>query len=274
MTAPCGVPCSVGCHPCPVSSTPCFRYFSSSLRMRPSALFLFHQLEQFVLRDAVEVALQVRVHHPRLALCEQGFDARDGLPGVASGSESIAVSGEAALEDRLQHIQERGLHHAVPHGRNTQRSLLLRSQLLDPHPLDWPWLVTFRLQQPRKFADGLGDVRFEKRAALTIDACRAVFADHRPCRQVQMCFVPHLVHQSKPFASFNASFEGCQHALGPHRAGTQRKSALPLRCFPGLLRRCRHCRRCRLARCVLHAFTFLPPLAPRSLPASQLLWRL
>ena len=35
--------------------------------------FLFHQLQQLVLWDAVEVAFQVGVHHPRLTLREQGF---------------------------------------------------------------------------------------------------------------------------------------------------------------------------------------------------------
>ena len=51
-------------------------------------------------------------------------------------------------------------------------------ELVDPHPLERPRFVAIRLEQTRQLGDGLREMRFQERTALTIDARRAVFANH------------------------------------------------------------------------------------------------
>ena len=72
-----------------------------------------------------------------------------------------------------------------------------------------------------------------------------------------------------PFASCYSSLEGCQHALGPYRAGAQREpNRLPL-CLPGCFRPQSHYFRFGLVWYVFHAFTFLSPFTHTAFPCSS-----
>ena len=62
---------------------------------------LFDQSEQSFVRDRVEVAFQVGVHHPVVACLEQR------VLGPAPRSEAGAVLGKLRLEDRFQNVPER-----------------------------------------------------------------------------------------------------------------------------------------------------------------------
>src|SRR5690606_26558481 len=78
-------------------------------------------------------------------------------------------------------------------------------------------------------------------------------------RALQVFPFPDFINQTEPFASFNSSSEGYQHALGPHACF----SPLPFRRDFSALFSQWHSRQFELLLCFLHASTFLPPLAPR-----------
>src|SRR5205814_1032603 len=86
-------------------------------------------------------------------------------------------------------------------------------------------------------------------------------------RPLQVFHLPYLVMQTVPFASFDSSFEGCQHALSPHRCFGPSPAGRDFSALFSL----GHSRQLNLQLCFLHASTFLPSFAPRSLPASSLL---
>src|SRR5208337_868173 len=84
---------------------------------------------------------------------------------------------------------------------------------------------------------------------------------------LQVFHLPYFIYQAEPFASFDSSFEGFQHAFCPHACFRPVPS---LGDFSALFSQ-RHSRQFELRLCFFHASTFLSPLAPRSLPASSLL---
>ena len=71
-----------------------------------------------------------------------------------------------------------------------------------------------------------------------------------------------LIHQAVPFASFHPLFEGRQHTIRPDTRFNPRPSVPDLSGPSSLVR---HCTRLSSVLSVLHASTFLPPLAPRPL---------
>ena len=74
-----------------------------------------HPVHQGGVWNGVEVAFQVRVHHPAVALLHQGVDAAQGVFAVPSRTESVALRSEVPLENRLQHGTKGRLHHSVAH---------------------------------------------------------------------------------------------------------------------------------------------------------------
>ena len=52
------------------------------------------------------------------------MDLGDGVVGPASGAEPVGTREEVHLEDRLQHRQQGGLRHPVPHGGDAQPAAL------------------------------------------------------------------------------------------------------------------------------------------------------
>src|ERR1035438_1874539 len=55
--------------------------------------------------------------------------------------KAIAVLSKRDIEDRFQHVQQRCLHHPIPHAGNAQRPLFRAAWLGNPHAFDRAGLV-------------------------------------------------------------------------------------------------------------------------------------
>src|SRR2546425_9669295 len=82
---------------------------------------LLDQLEQLLVGNLVEVALDVAVHHVSVATTRVQADRLQRSRRVLLGPESIRALLEVSLENRLDDKLGRRLHHSVTHRRNPQR---------------------------------------------------------------------------------------------------------------------------------------------------------
>ena len=64
---------------------------------------------QPVVRDRVEVALQVGIHHVHVTLLQQVIHPPQCVFAAPSGPKAVAVLGEFLLEDRFDDVADRGL---------------------------------------------------------------------------------------------------------------------------------------------------------------------
>src|SRR6266496_6221922 len=87
------------------------------------------------MRDFVEAGGDVALQHPLIRVGCQMVNLGDRVLGATSGTEPIATGLKVRLPDRLQHQLERGLHHAIPHGRDPQPAPLGRGAGLGDQPL-------------------------------------------------------------------------------------------------------------------------------------------
>jgi hypothetical protein len=117
---------------------------------------------QFVMRDRVEVALQVRVVHRRIAVAKVRLDFFDGVEGRAPGPKPVRAVQEIRVEDRLQEEEHRCLHHPIPDGGNAQRTQF-SVRLRDVHALHWLRAVGL---QTKLLVDARQELR---RAVLFVD---------------------------------------------------------------------------------------------------------
>ncbi len=79
----------------------------------PVGDFRFYPRDQFRSRDGVEVALQIRIDHPTVALLEQRIDTAQRLLAAPLRTKPVALRREVPLKNRLQHCSERRLRHPV-----------------------------------------------------------------------------------------------------------------------------------------------------------------
>jgi hypothetical protein len=153
ITAPCGVPLSVGCHPSKASITPLLSIVSMSASTRPSAIFCPTRSTSLPLRYRVEVGFQISVHHAAVAALEQLLDSAQRRFASSAGSEPIALRSKFTLEDRFDHMAQCALHDPISHRWNPQRPLFLAPGFLDPDPLDRPRTVVLLAQFPLQVPD-------------------------------------------------------------------------------------------------------------------------
>jgi len=92
----------------------------------------------------VEIALDVRIHHPPAAY-QAFFHDFDSLACATFGSKPVRAVLEVRLENRFDHDLTGLLHHPVTNRRNAQRSLSA-IRLGDIHPQHRLWSVRVRLQ--------------------------------------------------------------------------------------------------------------------------------
>ena len=94
-----------------------------------------HALDQFGMRDRIEVAAQICVDYLTITLIQQTVDRSDRILCASFRSISVLLGFEVRLEDRFDHQHHSHLDNTVLDGRNTQRSLT-SVRLLDPYPSD------------------------------------------------------------------------------------------------------------------------------------------
>jgi len=172
------------------------------------------QGHQPIMRDAVEVALEVGINHERVAVRYQLSHLAQCIPAAASRPKAVARRSEHRFEDRLECELHRRLDDAVLDRGNSQRpgpTITLRD--LDPPDRLRP--VTPVPQCRRKLGQIQLRTPFKPLDALTIHARRTFIGrDSLPSR-IQRVGGEHLIHQTVPTTSFDAVHQRRHHALRP-----------------------------------------------------------
>src|SRR5262245_3708944 len=175
-----------------------------------------HPLTHFRVWDGVEVAFQIRIHYECVSFVEQLLDPPQRILTAASWAESVAVRCESHFKDRLYHVAQRGLRHAVANRWNPKRSAFTAARLGNPDPphrLRDVSAVTQLFGEPREVRFQITFVMLNR---LMIHACRSfVGADFRP-RRSQVRQRVDLINQAVPFAtSDSVRFQSGQHPWRP-----------------------------------------------------------
>ena len=227
MTAPCGVPAHSPSKDGRLS-TP---YGSPSLHALHDVLaqvaldqiqnasiadLLFYPRHQPVVRDRVEIALQVGVHHMGIAFLQQPIDFPQRILASSTRTEAVAAFPERCLKDRFNRHFERRLHDAVLHARYPQRTGLARP-LGYIDALDGRRAIRPGLQTLTKFDEISFRARREPLHALAVHPGRSlVLLDLTP-RSFQGRGAEDLIRQAEPFASLDAVAQRRLHAVRPDR---------------------------------------------------------
>ena len=150
----------------------------------------------------------------------------------------------------FQHVQQRGLHHAVADRGNSQRSFLCASQFLDPNPFHRLRPIPVRPQclvKPVQFVPSPGQEAFHR---LVVHSGCSLVADNVGASSKQIEQRVHFVNQRVPSSSSHSLLECRQHAVRPDAR------VRPVSYRGGLSGRCSHKGHC-------HRFVFLFPLFGR-----------
>src|ERR1700730_9747027 len=224
---------------------------------------------QAILRDRVEVALQIGINDVDVTGREQSCHPPQRVLAAPSGAEAVAVRGEVLLVDRLHHHAKRRLYHPVAYRWYPQWTHLLTSRFGNVVPSDLLRPITARpqlLAQAPQICVRILRVVFDRDMIhpggppVGLDLCEG-----RPQRR----FGVKLIDQAVPFAAFDPLFEGRQHPCRPNRwfgprpvAGKPRRPSV----LSGAVSPLRHSRRCLSTAFGRHVSTFLRPFAPPALP--------
>ena len=225
--------------------------------------------QQLRMRNRVEVALQIRIHHVPIPGLQQRSHTPQRILTPAPRPKPVAVLRKLPLEDRFQHMAEGRLHHPVPYRGYAERPFPPSPRLGNPHP-------THRLRAIRPGAQRLGQplhlllqVAPERRDRHVIYPCSAPVGGHFPIRRRQVRRRVDLVHQPEPLPSLHPLFEGGQHAVRPNRRFGPRppRAYLSVGSSPRTIKPSRrHSDRCGVRRSGHRASTSLRPFAPPALP--------
>ena len=126
------------------------------------------------MRDAVEVAGSIGVHHFRMPRAHVPVDVPDGVQGTMVRPVGVLLGREVGLEDRLQDQHHRPLRHAVPDRTDPQRAwLALRFR--DEHATHGVRSIRPLPQFGRQFVEpSVAPLRLDVLEGLAIDPRRAV----------------------------------------------------------------------------------------------------
>ena len=228
---------------------------------------------QPIMRNRVEIGGQVGVHHVGVAVLDQPIDFPQRVMASATRSETVAPIAEPRFENRFDYEPDSLLDDAILDRRDAQRP---RSSIAlgDVDPFDGLRVVRSLPQRRRQLGQIIFRLRREPLDALPIHARRAFVGPNlRPGRR-QRLGRKHLIHQTEPFAAFDAVAQRRQHAFRPDRGFDPRKVPLSLSALcslvgtPGV----------SLPRPVHRASTFLPtfprtglcwPVLSRSVPSER-----
>src|SRR6202022_593933 len=183
----------------------------------PVADRLAHPCHQLVVRDRIEVTLQVGIHSMSEALLQQPIDLPQRIFAASSRPEAVTSRPELDFKDWLNgHLQSR-LHDAVLDGRYPERTGL-PAAFGNIDPFDRARPVAAVLQVLMKLRQIPLRARRKPRDALTIHACRPLVPLDFPPRGFQGCRPDGLIHHAKPLASFDAVTQRRHHAIRPDRS--------------------------------------------------------
>ena len=109
------------------------------------------QQHQLRMRDAVEIAAQIRVYHLRVAGVQQAVHRSYRVMGSPIPPVGVLLRRQVRSEDRLQHQQCRRLHDAVSDCGYAQGTQFVAVSLGYPDPLDRLRFVGLRPQPVCQF---------------------------------------------------------------------------------------------------------------------------
>src|SRR5262245_39515954 len=193
---------------------------------------------------------------------QQLIDPAQGVFAAATGAKPVALLREVALEDRLDHVDNRRLNHPVADCGDPQGPRLVGSWFWNVNTSDWLRLIRAVSQLIRDLPERLWQASFELAHGDVVNPGRAAFRGYLPERREQVPFREDLVKQPEPFAPSHSLFESRQHAHGPGRRFDPSPSRAGL---SGLLSQ-RHYRRSVFGRSGHDASISLEPFAPPALP--------
>src|SRR5882724_1227519 len=187
------------------------------LQDAPVADRLAYPCHKPVVRDRIEVALQIGIHDMSEAFLQQPIHFPQRVFAASPRPEAVAPRSELNFKDRLDgHLQSR-LHDTVLDGRYPERTgLPLAFGNLDPFDRARP--VAAVLQILVKLRQIPIRDRREPFDALTIHACRPLVPLDFPPRGFQGRRPDGLVHHAEPLASFDAVTQRRHHAVRPDRS--------------------------------------------------------
>ena len=220
---------------------------------------------QLLVRNRVEVRLQIGVHHPRVARFQQAVHAAERVLAAPSRAEAVAVLGKGPLEDRFKHVTQRPLHHTVSHGRDTERALLTAARLRNPHPSDRMGLIRINPELLRELLQVSVQPSLVHRNRLVVYSRGSTVGLHFRERRPKVPLRVHLVNQTEPYASFHSGFQSRQHAIRPDRCFCPSPTATNISILYSIL----HLVWSFLHGSVLHTSISLLPFAPHPLQALQ-----
>src|SRR6266478_3891031 len=183
----------------------------------PVADRLAHPRHQLVVRDRIEVTLQVGIHDMSEAFLQQPIDLPQRIFAASSRPEAVTSRSELDFKDWLNgHLQSR-LHDAVLDGRYPERTGL-PAAFGNIHPFDRARPVAAVLQILMKLRQIPFRAHRKPCDALTIHACRPLVPLDFPPRGFQGCRPDGLIHHAEPLASFDAVTQRRHHAIRPDRS--------------------------------------------------------
>jgi hypothetical protein len=127
------------------------------------------------------------------------------------------VLGEVPLKDRLYYIAQCRLYHSISDHRYSQGSFFGAARLWYPDSFNGCRLIALLLEFLAQLVQVLFLPGLELLYTLAIDSGAASVAPYLVVGASQGFFPVDLIDQRKPFSSFDPSFEGPQHTIGPDR---------------------------------------------------------
>jgi len=224
-------------------------------------LYLF---EQWLMENAVEVAIDVRIHDPYVSRLKKPVYLPQGVLASASRSKPIASGLEYPLENGFDHQTQRCLNHSVSYARNTQRPLVQTPWLLNVDPSNRSGLIASGAKLLLQLMQILFQIPFKSLKTLVVRPYSPFVRLYLEPSLVEGLGSVYLIDQTKPYASFHSLFESLQHALRPDR--TFHPAPLPGPCVSCLFSLLQHFRRSLFVAAGLHPSTSLHPFAPQALP--------
>ena len=171
------------------------------------------RFHQFGVRDAVEVAAQIRVDHLGMSRVQQAVDVVHGIQRAATRSIGVLLRLQIGLEDRLEDQHRRHLHNTILDRRDAQRALLA-VRFGDVNPSHRPGMIGSISEFLDHFVEPpVQAIRLDVLETLAIDPRRAVVVTATDVGELQDVATIHLVVQRiEPIARRSLRF-GVQRLL-------------------------------------------------------------
>ena len=215
-----------------LSITSCLQERFEQASTRPSATFSATRCQQPVVRDRVEVAFQIGIHHPRVSCLRAAGPPGAARPCTLARAETRSC---ARRSPARRSAPARSATPSAPPGRapsGSPAAVAPCSPAWESRPAEPPAADSSRRAAARPACRGSlpGRLRTSRPSRDPLPPLRSL-ALHLRASRLQVRQRVDLVDQTEPTASFHPSFEGRQHAVGPDRRFHPRPAGADLSCL-------------------------------------------